>query len=237
MKTTSDNWIEFWDSQSIYKKENWQAHIEYFLSTTQPILNYDIQDVVLDIGCGPGLLAAYLKNKVQQIHLMDTSEQFVNLCRKQFAHENNIFCHLLDKNQYTDLSVLPAQKFSLIICLSVIQYYSGIAEVEQLIKEVQRIALPGAKFLIGDIPTEPGTLSDIYHFLKQSLKNKCLAQALGLLLRYKFSSYRKVRNSRQLLFLSEKQLTDMIDRLSLNAEILNTPITFNENRKHLLVTF
>jgi len=237
MKTTSCDWIEFWDSQSVYKEENWQAHMEYFLRLTLPILNYNIRDTILDIGCGPGLLANYLKNKVKEIHLADTSEQFLHLCRKKYAQENNVFCYKLDPNQYTDLSAFPPEKFSLIICLSVIQYYRSIDEVEQLIKEVQRIALPGAKFLIGDIPAKTGTFSDIYHFLKQTALNKCLTQAVRLLFRYRFSSYRQIRNSNQLLFLSDQCLKNLVNKLGLNAELLETPITFNENRKHLLISF
>lgn len=207
------------------------------MRSTDQLLNYNNQDIILDIGCGPGYLEAFLKDKVKEMHCLDISEHYLDICRKKFNLNQKLFFYKLDKENYTDLSFIQTKKFSIIICLSVIQYYKNISEVEKLIKEVQRVALPGARFLIADILTKTGMFSDIWGALRAGFSEKHLLETLKVMFRARFSAYSKTRSSAGVLSLSTDELNKLINKLKLNAEVLSTRLTFQGNRKHLLIRF
>lgn len=234
---TSANWIDYWENKSIFQDTNWEKYMEIFLRSTDKLLNYNNQDIILDIGCGPGYLELFLKDKVKEIHCLDISEYYLEICRKKFNLNQKLFFYKLDKANYTDLSFLETRKFSIIICLSVIQYYKDISEVEKLIKEVQRVALPGARFLIADIITKTAMFSDIWGALRTGLSEKHFLETLKVLFRARFSAYSKTRSLAGILSLSTEDLHGLIKKLELNAEVLNTQLTFQGNRKHLLIRF
>lgn len=120
------------------------------LSPLQSILCYN-NDIVLDIGSGPGWLADRLKDTVKEVHCCDTSQN-IDQGKKRVGHYDNVFFYQLDKKKYTDLSFLK-KKCSKIVCVSVVHYYGCIDNVKDLIENVRTIAQPGAYFLIADIIT------------------------------------------------------------------------------------
>jgi len=232
------NWIDYWNSEDICndKDIDWKMkkNMELFIKTTNPLLNYNSQDIILDVGCGPGHLANFLKDRVKEIHCLDISQHYIDMNRERFKQEQNLFFYKL--NDYIDFSFLKP-KFSIIICLSVIQYYKDINEVEKLIKTVKSIALPGARFLIADIPIGSGKFSDGFSILKSGFREKCLLNTLKFLLHITFTKYRKMRDSLGLLNLSVEKLNELIAKLNLHAKVLDTPLTDKENRRHLLINF
>jgi len=237
MGENTDNWIAFWNEETIFTDADWRKNMEIFVRATSPIIKYNSDDIILDIGCGPGYLASSLKHRIKEIHCLETSERYLEICKKKFEQNQNVFLYKLDNENYTDLSFLGNRKFSVIICLSVIQYYKNISQVENLIEQASRIARPGAKFLIADIQVSTGTFSDVCGILKTGLKEKFLREALLFLLRARTSRYHKIRSSQGLLILPLEKLNEMIVKLHLDAQILHTQLTVNENRKHLLITF
>ncbi len=237
MEKISNKWIDYWEKQSIFRDINWEKYMEIFLRSTDNLLNYNGQDIILDIGCGPGYLEAFLKDKVKEVHGVDVSEHYLDICRKKFSPDRNLFFYKLDKVDYTNLSFIYDKKFSLIICLSVIQYYKNINEVEKLIKEVQRVAMPGARFLIADILNDTGMIPDILAALRAGISERHLQETLKVMFRARFSEYSKTRSSSGVLSLSIDELRKLIDKLKLNAEVINTRLTFQGNRKHLLIRF
>jgi ubiquinone/menaquinone biosynthesis C-methylase UbiE len=237
MRETANNWLTYWNEETIFTDADWRKNMEIFVRATDPMMNYTTDDIILDIGCGPGYLASFLKDRVKEIHGVDTSERYLEICGKKFAQDHNVFFYKLDNDNYTDLSFLRTKKFSIIICLSVIQYYKSITDVEKLIEAVRGIALPGSRFLITDFQTNTGTFSDVYGILKTGFKERFLCKALLFLFRARTSKYYKIRSSLGLLTLSVENLNELIDKLHLNAQILSMKLTVNENRKHLLITF
>jgi ubiquinone/menaquinone biosynthesis C-methylase UbiE len=237
IENKTENWINYWDTENIFTDKKWQKDMEIFIKSTFPLLNYNLEDIVLDIGCGPGFLAMFLKDKVREIHCLDTSERYLNICKKRLSQEKSIFFYKIDENNYTDLSFLKTKKFTIIIMLSVIQYYKSISDVEKLIEEVRQVALPDSKFLIADIIVDNRMLSDIWSVLKTGFKEKYLLETFKYLFRSITSRYFKIRNSLGLFSVSVKELQELIKKLNLNAEILNTKLTATINRKHLLIRF
>jgi ubiquinone/menaquinone biosynthesis C-methylase UbiE len=237
MTTGPDTWLEWWDTENVITHATWLNNMEIFVTASDSLLHYDSQDIILDIGSGPGYLAAFLKDRVKEIHCLDTSQRYLDLCRDKFAQDKNVFIYKLNKDNYTDLSFVKNKKFSIIICQSVIQYYKAIDEVEKLVEQVRRIASPGARFLIADIPTTNNIVLLAYGLLETALRKGRLSEIAMLLFQIATSKYGKAYSSLRLLALSDEKLMGLIDKLGLDAHILSMKLTCNENRKHLLVRF
>jgi cyclopropane fatty-acyl-phospholipid synthase-like methyltransferase len=233
----SNVWLDFWKTENITRDIIRQCNMKMFVESTENILNYEKDDIVMDIGSGPGTIVHFLKDRVKEIHCLDISDKYLDMCRKNFQMGNQVFPHKLDESNYTDLSFLKEKKFSKIICLSVIQYYQNLHEVEKLITEVKNLAQDGAKMLIADIPVNDDKLSDIWGILSIALKNGFLWEAVWYLIRHKFSDYYSIRKEAGILIYPEHLLKDIINRLQLNAEILDIHMTTNIRRKHLLINF
>jgi ubiquinone/menaquinone biosynthesis C-methylase UbiE len=237
MTSRPNNWLEWWDTENIITPATWFNNMEIFVTASDSLLHYNSQDIILDIGSGPGYLAAFLKDRVKEIHCLDTSQRYSDLCMDKFAKDKNVFIYKLNKDNYTDLSFVKHKKFSIIICQSVIQYYKSVNEVEKLVEEVRRIASPGARFLIADIPTTNNIVLLAYGLLKTALRKGRLSEIAKLLFQIVTSKYGKAYSSLRLLVLSDEKLKGLTDKLGLDAHILSMKMTCNENRKHLLVRF
>jgi len=145
------SWPIYWNKKNIWAdSEIWKKNIEFLFKKTLEIFNYNEKHTVLDIGCGNGDFAKKISNKVGQVYCLDTSQEFINLCKINVANKNNVKIFKLSKD-YTNLSFLKNVKFSIIIANSVVQYYESQDEIVDLVKSVKKIALKNAHFLISDI--------------------------------------------------------------------------------------
>jgi SAM-dependent methyltransferase len=234
---TAGNWVEWWDTETIVTPEIWKTNMETFVAAAEPFLGFGPDDVVLDVGSGPGFLAECVKDRVREIHCVDTSRRYVEVCREKFAMDSNVFFHVLDPDNYTDLSVLEGKKFSIIVCQSVVQYYRSIDEVANLIEEVRRLAQPSAKLLVSDIPITRSLATLTCHLLRTAWRDRRLLHRCRLLFRLATSPCGRAYSSLGLLTLSEAQLRELVQRLKLDAEILSERLTCNDGRRHLFVRF
>lgn len=234
---TTNGWIDWWRVQKISSEAKWQRNMDIFIANTESILNYSSNDIVLDIGCGPCHLALQLHKRVKEIHCMDISETFLQMCQEKFSASDNVYLYKMDNVEYLDFSFLSGKKFSIIICLSVIQYYKSKSEVVKLIENVRALALPGARLLIADIIVKNSLFSQIYGLVKSSIKENYFSETLRILYRHIRSDYYRFRKNNGLMAFTEQELLTFVDELGLDAVILNTQMTLNANRKHLLVKF
>ena len=62
--------------------------------------------------------------------------------------------HVLDPDHYTDLSFLD-RRYTVILCVSLVQFYRDLQEVAALFTAIGQVARPGARVLIADLPTGP----------------------------------------------------------------------------------
>jgi 2-polyprenyl-3-methyl-5-hydroxy-6-metoxy-1,4-benzoquinol methylase len=237
MGTQPDNWVDYWDTQTIFDNEEWMKGMEFFIKATEPILNYSSDDIILDFGCGTGNIAAFLKNRVKEIHGIDTSQHFIQFCKNQFKDDANCFFAVLNNQDYFDLSCLKRRDFTLIICLGVIQYYRNIGEVEKMIQVLREIAAPGARLLIADIHSKTNMLADLFALVKVGFRERRLFKTIKFMIQAKFSDYSKVRSDLGLLILSDQEILDMVDRLGLDADLITDRLVRKEGRRHLLIRF
>jgi ubiquinone/menaquinone biosynthesis C-methylase UbiE len=212
-------------------------NMEYFVRATGPIMEYGKDDVVLDIGCGEGYLAELLRERVREVHGLDVSERSLDHCRAKFAGVPGVHFHKLDERDYTSLAALPERRFSKIVCLSVVQYYDRESDLDALVRSIRRVAAPGARCLIADIPTHGAGGSDALSLLAVAAKEGRLIDTLRYLLKMRLSEYHEVRAKQGLLRYSPENLERLASGLGLEAELLPQQLTVNRSRRHWLLRF
>jgi protoporphyrinogen oxidase/ubiquinone/menaquinone biosynthesis C-methylase UbiE len=232
-----EGWVRYWAASPAIPLEHRRAELRSFLPALERVVGFHPEDVVLDIGSGPGLLAERIAGQVKEVHNADVSPTDLNLGRVNLAGQSNVHFHLLDSGHSTRLDALCARRFSLIVCRSVVQYYRTADDVADLIMQIRRVSAPGARLIIIDIPTGATPLRDTLDLLWHGLKEGRLPLTLGFLLRTGLSSYSRVRRKHGLLCLSATSLVDLLKKLDLEGEVLSAGLTPFSNRLHLLVRF
>jgi SAM-dependent methyltransferase len=227
------NWIDYWDTDRIFRSVM-RRMTGYFFKASHRLLNYKPSDVVLDFGCGPGFLVEQLHSLVLEIHGVDTSDQMIAECAGKFRDCPNVKFHLLPHERYTDLSFLNPG-YTKTVVLSVVQYFRKVADVGDLIRSVAAVSAPGACLLIADIPTDSVPLLDTIELVKSGWQEGYLIECIRFLAQTRFSHYSRIRAEQGLLCLPVPALEQLIAELSLDAEILTDPLTYNRRRVHLLV--
>ena len=85
------SWLTYWNKKNIWiDSDIWKKNNEIFYKKTSDIFNYNKKHKVLDIGCGNGDFAKKISNKVGQVYCLDTSQEFINLCKINVSNKNNI---------------------------------------------------------------------------------------------------------------------------------------------------
>ena len=95
-------------------------------------------DLLLDVGCGNGIIACFLKEKVNQIHGVDNSRQNLKEAKKRGLKVKNID---LDEED------LPYEDnfFDYVICLDVIEH---IKEPIDLLKKIYRVLKRSGRLIL-----------------------------------------------------------------------------------------
>ena len=231
----NNNWLNYWDKKNIWTKSYlWKKNNEIFFKKTLDIFNYSKNDKILDIGCGNGDFCEKVSNKVNQIYCLDVSREYINICKKRFANNQNVRVLKIDK-QYTDLSFVKGVNFSIIIANSVVQYYRSQNEVVDLVKSVKSIASKDAQFLISDIEVinrKKSFLKLIYNSLINRYFFSLIKTGLDLVINKEYSNISK---HPPLLLIDINKLIDELSSFVKEVKIINNNLTINVNRKHLLI--
>ena len=123
------NWINYWNQKNIWTESDlWKKNVKVFFNETSHILNYNKESIVLDIGCGNGDYANELSSKVDKIFCIDVSEEYVNSCKARFSNNKNIKVLKLS-DDYTNLSFLKENKFSIIVLKLVLSIFFSLASI------------------------------------------------------------------------------------------------------------
>ena len=169
---------------------------------------------------------------------LDTSTRFVAECKKNCQKHPNVQVLKLG-DDYIDLSLIP-EKFSLMICASVIQYYKDLEEIVALIQSASAQALPSAVLLITDIPMKRNffqLLNDIFDSIILGFRNgylgtlfKATLTCLPEIFRYQKVS-KKIRNQE----FSYQDLESIIQKSGCQGTILSNPLSIHAKRPGLLI--
>ena len=230
------NWLNYWDKKNIWTKSDlWKKNIELFFRKTSDIFDYDKENVVLDIGCGNGDFVNKILSRVNQVFCVDTSQEYINICKTRFSNSKNINVLKLGKD-YTDLSFIKNIKFSIIIANSVVQYYNSQKEIIDLVKSVQKIAAKNAHFLISDIEVFSDKKKFYLKLIYNSLINGYFFSLIKIGLKLIVNKeYSKTQQNQPLLIVNLDKLIQDLSIFVKKVTIINKNITINVDRKHLLI--
>ena len=236
-----EGWRGYWSRDTLWREsELGGISAGILLRGTRETLPFGRADSVLEIGCGPGHLAALLAPLVGTIHAVDIAPPSVAACRERCRGCGNVTVGLLG-NDYTDLSACGGP-FTRILCVSVVQYYRDMGEVERLIQAARAVAAPGAKMLIADLPlarTASAFVRDALGTLRAALRGGYLGPLLRAA-RGRWgpgSAYRACQNRAGSLVFNRAILEELVGRMDLQATVLHESLSIYANRPSLLLDF
>jgi ubiquinone/menaquinone biosynthesis C-methylase UbiE len=232
--TKKENWINFWNGQTVYSDNFFYEYMKIFLERSAKLLNPGPDDVVLDIGCGTGVLPQLLHKEVKEIHCVDTAPQMVEKAREVMAGADNVFFYVLDRDNFTDLSMFEDNKFDLVYAASVVQYYPDIKALENLIKEIVRTSKPDYRAIITDIHDKHSLIKDAGAQLWEAFKKNYILDLIRAFIKIKFSSnYMNIKETQGFLTTNRNELEYLLDKMKIKGEVRDGSLTVAGGRLHL----
>lgn len=180
--------------------------------TTQLIKKQYIKpgQAILDYGCGPGFVADDLAAAGVSITGVDINAFFIEECRKN--HPSHTF--ILTK----DLQ-LGAQKFDLIILLSVAQYLKSAADLQNILQLMLLHLKTDGQIIIADVLDDhTSSIKDAWALFVHCIKKGKIAAFTGFIAYLLFSDYRKISKKTQLLKLPSAAIHEMARNLELDLK-------------------
>ena len=233
------SWPIYWNKKNIWTdSEIWKKDVEFLYKKTFDMFNYNKKHTVLDIGCGNGDFAKKISSKVGQVYCLDTSQEFVNLCKINVANKNNVKIFKLG-NDYTNLSFLKNVKFSIIIANSVVQYYESQEEIVDLMKSVKKIALKDAYFLISDIEVIGNKKKSYFKLIYNTIieGHFISLMKLGLTI-FMDKEYRNMMKYQDILYVNLDKLIKDLSIFVNKVTVINEKFQILDlDRKSLLIQF
>ncbi len=232
------SWPIYWNKKNIWTNSDiWKKNNEIFFNKTSNIFNYNNKHTVLDIGCGNGDFAKKISDKVGLIYCLDTSQEFINLCKINVSNKNNIKILKLG-DDYTNLSFLKNINFSIIIANSVVQYYKSQEEIIKLVKSVKKIATKNAYFLIADIRVVTDKKKSYSKLIYNSMINGYFISLMKMGLKiFMNKEFRDMIKYQPLLIVNLDKFIKDLSILVNKVTVINENLTINPDRKHLLIQF
>ena len=232
------SWPIYWNKKNIWTNSDiWKKNNEIFFNKTSNIFNYNKKHTILDIGCGNGDFAKKISDKVGLIYCLDTSQEFINLCKINVSNKNNIKILKLG-NDYTNLSFLKNINFSIIIANSVVQYYKSQEEIIKLVKSVKKIAIKNAYFLIADMHVVTDKKKSYFKLIYNSMINGYFISLVKMGLKiFMNKEFRDMIKYQPLLIVNLDKFIKDLSILVNKVTVINENLTINPDRKHLLIQF
>ena len=233
------SWPIYWNKKNIWtNSEIWKKDVEFLYKKTFDMFNYNKKHTVLDIGCGNGDFAKKISSKVGHVYCLDTSQEFVNLCKINVANKNNVKIFKLS-NDYTNLSFLKNVKFSIIIANSVVQYYESQDKIVDLVRSVKKIALKNAYFLISDIEVISSKKKSYFKLIYNTIIEGHFISLMKLgLTMLMDKEYRNMMKYQDILYVNLDKLIKDLSIFVNKVTVINEKFQiFDLDRKSLLIQF
>ena len=232
-------WVEYWNRDNIWSQSMfWRKQMEVFVRLTTGIMDYNVNDKILDFGCGSGNFAEITADRVGSVVCADMSESYISMCSAKFAEVPNVTVARVN----SDLSDLVSvgTGFTKVVCFSVMHYFTDLDYVTRFLGGVQQIAVPGTKLIIGDIGNKNRTWIHNLRALSFTLREGMFFDALKLMTRIWLSDpyYRKIKQrGDSYLSIPDTYLPALGKELGLKVTILDNQFTVNANYRNVLVEF
>jgi len=112
-------------------------------------LDLNGDDILLDLGCGTGLISINLSRKVKNITGMDFGRNVLLRAKKNFTADSREI-----ELAQGDVANLPfkGETFNKVLCYSVAMCFQDYDDFKDALVEMLRVCRPGGLVLVGDIP-------------------------------------------------------------------------------------
>lgn len=234
MTAATAGWTGWWIREDVNRARDWRENAQVLFDATVPLLAYGPDDVVLDLGGGPGHLGDLLLDRVREVHLADVRASHLDAFLERHPGRGDCFVHPLDPERYLDLAALPRGRLTVAICCSVVQYYRDVDEVRALVRAVLDLLAPGGRFLLADLPPAGGRWRDAFALLGGAARRGSLRRALSWLWRLRRSDYDAVRHRAGLLRFGPEDLASVAAAATPPGRVLDRPLTLLARRRHVL---
>ncbi len=233
----SDTWVAYWDRDEALAGALWKAQTDFFMKQLQQEVPIYPQDVVLDIGCGKGYESACLAGLAKEVHGLDTSERNVQTARTRYASCKNLFFHTLPVDNYLSLTSLAVPEPTLIVCVSVVQYYKNIGELRTLIAEAKAISAPKGRMLLADLLVDYNLCKDVAGVFIGGLQSGTCRAKLREMVSGSHNIYARMRSKNPLLTMATKDVEEICASLGVSLRFIPRNLTGNYFRGHAFIEF
>jgi SAM-dependent methyltransferase len=182
-----NSWNDYWNKENPEFDEVMGLTTEVFYENFRKKYPHTSADVLLDYGCGPGVLIQLLKDDCKKIIGIDASSIYVEKCKHLFQNESNV--SVLQITGFHDLiELLSSEDINQVITLSVIQYFRSLDQLTEYL-DIFRLSAQKkrrvVRVLIADIiPLRHRMLMDFIEILFDAVKRKYLFRYLKFIAKY-----------------------------------------------------
>lgn len=224
------HWGDFWKTKNILSKKVVNKNMDIFLESSHITEVFDKRSIVLDLGSGYGDLANRLSDLVDVVYCADLSPIFLQYCKEIFKDKPNVIVHQLEED-YTDLSALYGNGINVVVCMSVLQYYNSIEEVEKLLVNCKSLS-SSVKVIFADvIPSKEHKIIGAIKSLFSSIKQGYFFSEFKFLLSAAFSEYNKIYKENGLLLIDKITMRKLLRANGAkNIKFIDSPTTINKSR-------
>jgi ubiquinone/menaquinone biosynthesis C-methylase UbiE/peptidoglycan/xylan/chitin deacetylase (PgdA/CDA1 family) len=96
---------------------------------------------VLDVGCGPGVMAGYFASRDADLYGIDISNRMISRCAERFKSSERLHFSVGDVERLE----FPDGFFDIVICMGVLEYLDGDAAA---LGEISRVLKPGGTMIV-----------------------------------------------------------------------------------------
>lgn len=133
-----------------------EKQVDFLVEKIMERLDLNKDDLLLDAGCGAGMLLKPLSAHVKRAVGVDYASAMVDRCKK--------LCPGVEVKvaEIQDLP-FPENTFDKIVCFSVFQYFTSLDHAGKVLNEFIRVCRPNGRVFIGDVPDEKTKSESIAH--------------------------------------------------------------------------
>lgn len=183
----NSNWNFFWNKENAAFDQLMAITTNIFYKNMSNQFPINPTDIVLDYGCGSGILINHLSGISKKVVGVDSSAWYVEKCKKTYENTNNVVIYKV--SGIPDLEyILKKENANKVVVLSVIQYFTSLDELHSFL-EILRKSVLGSKYkinvLIADIiPVKHSIITDLFEIIFDALKNNYFLTLIKFIIKY-----------------------------------------------------
>ena len=162
-----DRTKKFWDKQAEnYAKQQHEIHLTDNKDFVITLKYLNIDDIVLDYGCGAGIVSIGIANKVKEIHAIDVSSKMIEVAKAKAGELNVENINFAQANIFDER--FQKESFNVILAFRVLHV---LEDIQAVIRRINGLLKPGRIFIsVTACMGSQKALLSIFVFLARKLR-------------------------------------------------------------------